>query len=361
MGVIVALLIPTTIIMLFVGRSAPVVCCTSENEVKNAISVFCKETDTVLEIGAELAQISTHLCKMIGPQGKAILVDKKRSESKSGRCNFRTVDRFLSKECKEGEESFVDRVELVYLNEMSEWKEKIPLAATPYDVIIVSVGHLLGHDLYMTILNFTNEILNSLSTEPRAVIVKSKTLYSLSRRLVHSQRLFDGTTKLPAILERSSEPYIIAGVKVEEYRRTIPFVVKETDAILEVGSHFGRTTKLLDDAGRYCIGVDIGSKIIANAKKQYPDLAFSVGDAWKMMSLLKLRKTMTNEDELGYDLVYADIGGLSGSDGHLESLSLLDALGSALEPKAIVIKSMCMRQLASRLKFFPDVWKKFNS
>eukprot|EP00546_Thalassionema_frauenfeldii_P019545 CAMPEP_0178898282 /NCGR_PEP_ID=MMETSP0786-20121207/2241_1 /TAXON_ID=186022 /ORGANISM="Thalassionema frauenfeldii, Strain CCMP 1798" /LENGTH=222 /DNA_ID=CAMNT_0020568977 /DNA_START=308 /DNA_END=976 /DNA_ORIENTATION=+ len=222
----------------------------------------------------------------------------------------------------------------------------------------------------MTILTLTNEVLNALSSSPtsenesspRAVIVKSKTLYSLSKRLVHSQRLLDGTTVLPtATLQRSSEPYIIATVKVEEYRRSIPFIVRGSDAILEVGCHFGRTTKLLDQAGRYCIGVDIGPKIIANAKNQYPELSFAVGDAWKTLSLLKLRKTLKEEVDLGYDLVYADIGGLSGSDGHLESLSLLDALGFSLEPKCIVIKSLCMRQLASRLNFFPDVWKKFKS
>ena len=69
---------------------------------------------------------------------------------------------------------------------------------------------------------------------------------------------------------------------------------------------------------------------------------------------------MKGDDFLRYDIVYADIGGLSGSDGHLESLSLLDALGHALEPRCIVIKSLCMRQLAGRLKAMPDVWEKYN-
>jgi SAM-dependent methyltransferase len=178
---------------------------------------------------------------------------------------------------------------------------------------------------------------------------------------VHSQRLFDQTTTLPADMKRSSEPYLIAGVKVEEYRKTIPFIVRKEDAILEVGCHFGRTTHLLNEEGRYCIGVDIGPKIIANAKNQYPGIDFAVGDAWQTLALLKLRSTFTQEIDLGYDLVYADIGGLSGADGLLESLSLLESLGNALEPRCIVIKSLCMRQLASRLKFFPDVWDKHNN
>ena len=68
-----------------------------------------------------------------------------------------------------------------------------------------------------------------------------------------------------------------------------------------------------------------------------------------------------SDQDFGYDVVYADIGGLSGADGHLESLSLLESLGNALEPRCIVIKSLCMRQLASRIKFFPNVWEKYQS
>jgi hypothetical protein len=343
--------------MLFAACATPIICCTSANEVKNAVSIFCKEKDLVLELGAELGDVSTHLCRVIGAQGKAVLVDKTRSDATSGRCKHRTVEPFVS---VEAEESFVDRVVLLNIDALTEWKDNIFVPSSHYDIIIMSIAHLVGHDLYMSILSLANEILNTVSQQPRAMIVKSKTLYSLSRRLVHSQRLFDGTTVLPP-MQRSHEPYIIAGVKVDEYRKTIPFVVRATDVILEVGSHCGRTTNLLNNAGHYCIGVDIGPKIINNAKKQYPGIHFAVGDVWRTLSLLKLRNRLAGEEELGYDLVYADIGGLSGSDGLLESLSLLDSLGYALEPRCIVIKSVCMRQLASRLKFFPDVWSKQQS
>ena len=73
------------------------------------------------------------------------------------------------------------------------------------------------------------------------------------------------------------------------------------------------------------------------------------------MDLLKFRRELKGDDELGFDLVYVDVGGLSGSDGLIESISLLEALGCALQPRAIVIKSLCMRELASRLKFWPDI------
>ncbi|KAI2500915.1 hypothetical protein MHU86_13576 [Fragilaria crotonensis] len=362
------------------SSSTPIVCCASSAEVLNAITVFAKPGMRVLEFGSEFGEVSAHLCQVIGASsgapsnsdgadsgtcGEAWLVDKRRSEPKSGRMPSRDVDAFVSGK----------NVQFIEIDELSEWSRKVPLHHKQgYDILIISVTHILGHDLYMTILALADEILQAIPNEPKAVIVKSRALSSLSKRLIHAHRLFDGTTVLPpygndsdthstattATMSRSSQPYWIAGVKVDDYRRTIPFVVQPGDAILEVGSHFGRTTKLLDDAGRYCIGVDIGPKIIANAKRQYPDVAFSIGDAWKVLSLLKLRKSIKGEDELGYDVVYADIGGLSGSDGHLESLSLLDSLGYALEPRCIVIKSLCMRQLAGRLKAMPDIWAKYN-
>lgn len=344
------------------SSTVPLICCKSPADVQNAITVFCKEHDTVLELGAELGDVSAHLCRTIGGGGKAVLVDKKRRTKTSGRCEHRTEEMFVD----EGE--FAPCSSVLHLEEMSEWKNVIPLQDQNYSVVILSVGHILGHDLYMTMLSLASEVLNSLDQEqpPKAVIIKSKALFSLSRRLVHAQRLFDGTTVLPDDIARSPEPYLVAGVKVEEYRRTIPFCVKDNvDAILEVGCHFGRTTTMLHDKGKFCIGVDIGPKIIANAKKQYPHIPFAVGDAWRTLDLLKLRSTLdVGEDdskELGYDVVYADIGGLSGSDGHLDSLSLLDSLGNALEPRVIIIKSLCMRQLASRLKCFSAIWRKYNN
>ena len=121
-----------------------------------------------------------------------------------------------------------------------------------------------------------------------------------------------------------------------------------------MGCHFGRSTQLLSEPGACAYGIDIGPKIIKNAQAQYPDITFAVADAWKMLDLLRLR----NDGILGYDVVYADIGGLSGPHGTLEALSLLDALANALEPRCIVIKSLCVRRLASRLVPFWQLRKK---
>jgi len=116
-------------------------------------------------------------------------------------------------------------------------------------------------------------------------------------------------------------------------------------------SHYGSTTTMLHDAVKvdedgFCVGVDIGEKIIATAKKRYPHVLFAVADAWDTLKLLKLKPPGTS---LGYDAVYADIGGLSGAHGFLESLALIDAIGKALEPLFICIKSLCMKRLATQL------------
>jgi len=256
-----------------------------------------------------------------------------------------------------------------------------------FDAIVLDLGAITGNDLPWTSLELIHDLSailqkddesNTMMTPPRVILVKSKSLSNLARRLVHCQRLFDGSKVLsPSSCERSPEPTIISTVGVDEYRRTIPYTVQGGDSVLEVGCHFGRTTRLLHDAAKfqedgktqqqsssgYCIGVDIGPKIIASAKKQYPDIHFAVGNAWRTLELLKLKNEVTHDDEIpnelslwGYEVVYADIGGLSGSDGLLESLTFLDSLANALEPRFIVIKSMCMKRLSSRLCAFSEVW-----
>ena len=97
--------------------------------------------------------------------------------------------------------------------------------------------------------------------------------------------------------------------------------------------------------------------------------AFLVGDAWRTAELQRVASTTFGrrgeEEEASspsssYDAVYVDVGGLSGSDGVLEALSLLEALGKALEPRVIVIKSLCMRRLASSLRPFSESWIKVH-
>lgn len=318
----------------------------------------------MLELGSRFADSSHTLCTATSPGGSVCLVDIVRSDAKSGRNNQRNVDAFRN----------MERVTMIELSSLEDWKDVIfaknQQSPSNFDIIAIDLGHMIGNDLYLSTLTLANELLSV--TSPRVVIIKSQSLSSLSRRLIPAQHVLEGLVELDTNgqhdTKQPNEPIILASVGVEEYRRLIPKTVKAGDVVLEVGCHFGRTTHLLNQAtsafssgAGYCVGVDIGPKIIKNAQSQYPDILFAVEDAWKTFDLLKLRQDKEMGCMIGYDVVYIDIGGLSGAHGTLEALSLLEALTNALKPRCIVIKSLCMKRLASRLKPFQSIWAKINS
>ena len=232
-----------------------ILACQSTNEVQTAISIFTQPNDLVLELGAQLSDTSAHLCRTIGKGGRAVLVDVQRKEASSGRSTKRNTRLFLenpgqdAKQVSEEkeDESFVDRVSYQELEQFDHWRN-LYSDGSQYNVILLDLGSMIGNDLYLTTLSIATEFLANHEVPPRAIIVKSKELYSLARRITHSQRLMDGTTTLPADLARSTEPKIIPCVGVNDYRKTIPFVVNKGDDVLEVGCHFGTTTALLYDA-----------------------------------------------------------------------------------------------------------------
>lgn len=380
-------------------QQIPIIACSSTTELQRAISFYIHPNDRVLEFGAQLSDASLKLCKTIGPGGQAVLVDVKRSDTKSGRSSTRDTTPFIQQEPSDndrgdnGNDSFIDTVSFVELDQFDQWRSVLfrenGLATnSTFNAMILDLSAMTGNDLPLTSLTLSDQLAahiqngmgqSSNSSALRVILIKSKSLSKLAKRLVHAQRLLDGSIVL-ALRDRSHEPCIIASVGVDEYRRTIPYTVQKGESVLEVGCHFGRTTRILHDAAIRisdqdreelgytgirthggCIGVDIGPKIIASAKKQYPEIPFAVGDAWRTLDLIKMKDKLLpvgkkNLSSLGYDVVYADIGGLSGPAALLESLSLLDSLGAGLEPRFIVIKSLCMKRLSSRLRAFSDVW-----
>lgn len=338
------LLVLSLLVSNAISLNTPIITCASSSELERAASFFCRPGDNVLELGAQYADASLELCETIAPTGTAILVDVQRSDAKSGRCPPREIEAFQG----------MPGVHATDLPSLDDWKRVLFNGNSTFDVVVVDLAHLIGNDLHLSTLSLTNEVVSL--AKPRVVLVKSKSLASLARRLLPAQHVLEGHHLLEH-KERSSEPYILCSVGVEEYRRLIPTTVQQGDVVLEVGCHFGRTTKLLDQAAKengYGIGVDIGPKIIKNAKSRSPSVEFAVADARRTLDLLKLRK----DGILGYDVVYADIGGLSGSHGTLEALTLMESLATSLEPRCIVIKSLCMKRLASQLRSFTFIWAK---
>jgi len=322
-----------------------------------------------LELGTQLDACTETIREAIGVDGYGVFVDLKRTETTSGRSGQGSRDSGMFQNSGGENAKYIELEQFVHYRSVLDDN-----VDSPFDVLVLDVTAILGNDLELTALSVIFEFVDDMTRRgkqrPRAVIVKSKTIASLSRRLVHAQRLFDGTVardfKSPS---RDGRPYIIAGVGVEEYRRTIPHVLQDSDECLEVGCFSGTTTKLVHDASTYCIGVDIGPKIIKRAQAEHPEIYFAVGDAWRSLDMLRIKRNAAAVREStspvstdavlsGYDVIYADIGGLSGPDGLLESLSLIDGLSYALEPRCIVIKSLCMRRLASSLRAYSDIWER---
>eukprot|EP00300_Choanocystis_sp_HF-7_P003949 c13008_g1_i2.p3 GENE.c13008_g1_i2~~c13008_g1_i2.p3 ORF type:complete len:159 (+),score=42.60 c13008_g1_i2:140-616(+) len=132
---------------------------------------------------------------------------------------------------------------------------------------------------------------------------------------------------------------------VAEYRKTIPVVVMPGDSSLEIGCHFGTTTKMIKDAAGpdgLVVGVDIGKECIETAQKDNPkNILFHVADGWNTAHLTQLTPAPQS--------IYLDIGGLSGFDGALDAIALITQLCYAFKPslRFIVIKSRCMRDHAN--------------
>jgi hypothetical protein len=287
-------------------------------------------------------------------------------------------------------------------------------ATTVYDVFVLDVNAIVGNDLEWTALSIIQEFealnknnhrrnripnnndvsIHSCSTDPPpplVVLVKSMALNQWATRLVNGPDWIQRR----GVNRDTAPPYIIPTVGVEDYRSTIPATVQAGDAVLELGCHLGTSTALLHetaaapksavaavrgvasstssneevvvDSGGYCIGVDVGSKIVQGAMERYPHVYFRVGDAWRTAELLRIQndyykrasQTMATPTtttalsipgrRVGFDVVYVDVGGLSGNNGLLEAISLVSSIQHALEPRCIVIKSKCLRHLCSIL------------
>jgi hypothetical protein len=327
------------------------------------------------------------------------------------------------------------------IDKFSDWRSAFfqssssSSSSNRYDVLVLDVNAIVGNDLEWTCLDLILEfeqmaamVAAATTTESsdcsyhgiQYVLVKSLGLNSVASQLTNTVPRLDPNTTNHNRLCR-----IVATVGVHDYRQTIPGVLnllqqshlkskrlrdsEQHDGssgeeqlspssssslslslstnffVLEVGSHFGTSTVLLNDVFDDVMGVDVGSKIIKEAQKKYPHVFFRAGDAWKTAGLLRLqqeyylekeesRRNASYEDgsndtpgavseqitssssnrKIGFDAVYVDVGGLSGADGLLDTIALVKSIQYALEPQCIVVKSLCLQRLASR---FTPYWK----
>jgi len=341
------------------------VAASSSLEFERAVRCVVGAGDRVLEIGSFGS--STEAAASIA--AAVVLVEVRRSDSKS--VAARACDAARRRACAGVEVRAVER--------LGGWRGAIH-DGEAFDVVVVQ-DSLMGMDLVLDAFALLSEMSRRrasyaarrtgsksgtgkrAASEARAV-VKSAKLASVGARLFDARRVARGCGAFETALAdgearrragdadacREHECVFVAGVGVEEYRSVVARCVRAGDAVLEVGCHMGTTTALLEDAvgaSGLCLGVDIGPKIVKRAQREHPRVAFRVGDAWATAGLRRLCARPG-----GWDVIFIDVGGLSGGDGVLEALALLRSCSAALEPRVIVIKSACLRALSASLTPF---------
>jgi SAM-dependent methyltransferase len=131
---------------------------------------------------------------------------------------------------------------------------------------------------------------------------------------------------------------IIATRGVQEYRQTIPAVVRPDDHVLEVGCEWGTTTAVLAQYAAYVTGTDISQKCVDRARAMRPGLDFRVLDAFDVRSVLDLGLPITK--------VYMDLSGLSGYRGLLDLIALIQTYAGIVRPDTVVVKSGALKHFA---------------
>ena len=381
-----------------------IITCSSSKELVHAIDSVVTRDHVVAELGSQLRDVSDTIRNKAS--SNSVYVDVKRDfpKSQTEETTAREMQRVNSMRNDDGTSTPIDFREI---KKFSEWRSTFfkPSSSflNQYDVLVLDISSIVGNDLEWTCLDFILEFEQMAATvaaEAAAeddspyfglqyVLVKSLSLNSLASQLTHTVPWLDPNKTNHRRLCR-----IIATVGVDNYRRTIPGVLKllqqshlkpkalggsdkpkssgEEESIpgptnffvVEVGCHFGTSTAILDGVFDNVMGVDVGSKVIKQAQRKHPHIFFRTGDAWKTAGLLRLQQEYYLEKEeserssdnrkIGFDAVYVDVGGLSGADGLLDTIALVKSIQYALEPQCIVVKSLCLERLAKR---FTPYWK----
>lgn len=131
----------------------------------------------------------------------------------------------------------------------------------------------------------------------------------------------------------------VAARGVQEYRATIPTMVKSNDVVLELGCEWGTTTEILAQHCTDVIGTDISPECIQRARQQRPQLHFEVLDAFDVRAALDFGKP--------FNKIYMDLSGLSGYRALLDVIALTNMYATVLRPEVIVVKSGALKHFAS--------------
>ena len=300
------------------SHTATIVCCRSTEEYESCIDQLVEPADRVLVMHAFADDNNATLVKIRGLSSEAVLF--------KGR---------------------------------NMWDIKELISVGSIDVVVVDYSDYFGNFLLCDSVNSIRILCGSLEPCLRTIIVKSKGLVRHAHSYVPVTSFIQQQPTLSLHLNKQKkyqDPKVICAVGVTEYRSAIPLVVKEGDKVLEIGCARGNTVELIADhigATGMCIGVDIGKVCINRAQKEYsellktkPNVTFEIADAWDIPRLLSLAND--------FNVIFVDVGGISGIDGESEGLALIRQLMCSYnirdvdrQLRYIVVKSQCLRDHAN--------------
>lgn len=134
---------------------------------------------------------------------------------------------------------------------------------------------------------------------------------------------------------------IVLTESVAEYRRTIPWIVTDTDDVLEVGCAWGTTSRLLNDAARRVVAVDASDSIHA-ARAANPDIHFHQADAFDIRSLRSFEP---------FTKAYID---LSGSRPPEAIMRLTRAYIAAFHLSVVVVKNTRLKHFVAQCQVWSE-------
>lgn len=130
----------------------------------------------------------------------------------------------------------------------------------------------------------------------------------------------------------------IATRGVEEYRQTIPVILKPEDRVLEIGCEWGTASTLIYQKTKNLIATDISLDCIKVARAKYPKIQFETLDAFNIKAAMRLGER--------FDVIFIDMSGLSSYRALLDVIALLNMYSSIFEPRVIIVKSGSLKQFA---------------
>lgn len=341
------------------AQLAPIYCVPDAKAYADAaMKLEIKDHATVLEVGCQLNGVTQHLAE----RAKAVVgIDINRKAPNSQRASLSQTF-YRQPNTPVPPRTTLHIIDVWNLHALASVIASSATAVGEISVALIDASVVLGNDLPIEALSLARNI-GRLCPRLQCLIVKSRAMCALQHQLrpapCPSRPLRRPASSSSSGGSASSgQVHVVAADLVHDYRTAalecVQHLLLPAESALEIGAHIGASTVIIHEAlqkagGGSCLGVDVSDSIIRRAKALHPHVPFDVADAWDVSTLLS---ALQKQSVAAPALLLVDVGGLSGSNGTLDALTLIRVLCAVFHDtlRALVIKSSCMRTLARQLK-----------